>query len=164
LITELGELVRTLHPRLAIVRSESLEDALALGLSLQRLFATVSSSFGLVGLFLAAVGIYGVTAYSVARRRRELGIRMALGAERGDVMRMVLRQGMALTAIGSTIGLVLAVGASEVLAGFLYGLPPLHAPTFVATTVTIVAVGLIACYIPAHRAIGIDPARTLRCE
>jgi ABC-type antimicrobial peptide transport system permease subunit len=124
----------------------------------------VTGSLGLVGLSLAAVGIYGVTAYSVARRSRELGIRMALGAQRRDLVGMVLRQGVLLTALGAVIGLVLAGGASQVLSVFLYGLPPIHLPTFLGTAIGFVFVGLAACYIPARRAINVDPLRSLRYE
>lgn len=161
---ELGALVRRLNPNLAIVRSESLEDSVALGLAPQRLLTTVTGGLGLVGLLLAAVGIYGVTAYSVARRSRELGIRMALGAQRRDVVGMVLRQGLLLTALGAVIGLVLAAGASQVLSVFLYGLPALHVPTFLGTAIMFAIVGLTASYIPARRAINLELSSTLRSE
>jgi predicted permease len=161
---EMGALVRKLNPNLVIARSETVEDSVALGLAPQRILATVAGSLGVVGLLLAAIGIYGVTAYTVARRSRELGIRMALGAEPREIVGMVLKQGMLLTALGSLIGLVLAAGASQVLSVFLYGLPPLHWPTFLGTSILFVVVGLTACYIPARRAIGIDPLRTLRYE
>jgi putative ABC transport system permease protein len=161
---DLGALVRRLNPNLVIVRSETVEDSLALGLAPQRLLTTVTGSLGLVGLLLATVGIYGVTAYSVARRSRELGIRVALGAQRRDLVGMVLRQGLRLTALGAVIGLVLAAGASQVLSVFLYGLPPLHVPTFLGTAIVFVFVGLAACYIPARRAINVDPLRSLRYE
>jgi predicted permease len=155
--TELGTLVQKLNPNLAIVRSETVEDSVALGLAPQRVLTSVAGSLGMVGLLLAALGIYGVTAYTVARRSRELGIRMALGAQRRNIIGMVLRQGMRLVAIGSVIGLLLSAGASQVLSVFLYGLPPLHVPTFLGTTIVFVVVGLAACYIPARRAIGIEP-------
>ena len=161
---EMGALVRKLNPNLVIARSETVEESVALGLAPQRLLAAVAGSLGVVGLLLAAIGIYGVTAYTVARRSRELGIRMALGAHPREIVGMVLKQGMLLTALGSLIGLVLAAGASQMLSVFLYGLPPLHWPTFLGTAILFVVVGLAACYIPARRAIGIDPLRTLRYE
>ena len=162
--TQVGALVRQLNPNLPIVRSETLEDSVALGLAPQRLFATVTGSFGVLGLLLAAVGIYGVTAYAVARRSREFGIRMALGAQRHDIVTMVLRQGLLLTGAGAAIGLVLAAGASHVLATFLYGLPVLDVPAFLGTAIVFALVGLTACYIPARRAIHVDPLRTLRYD
>src|SRR5712692_6491390 len=99
-----------MDPNLPIVRAQTFEDYSALGLVPQRVAASVSGSLGAVGLLLASIGIYGVTAYAVARRTREIGIRMALGAQQSDVVRRVLRQGMTLALCGVGIGLVLAAG------------------------------------------------------
>jgi ABC-type antimicrobial peptide transport system permease subunit len=123
---------------------------------------SVSGSLGLVGVLLAAIGIYGVTAYGVTRRTLEIGIRIAIGAEPLDVVRMVLRQGMFLVAIGAAIGLTLAAGANRVLAGLLLGMPPFDPVSFSAAALMFVLVGLIACYLPARRATRIDPATALR--
>jgi ABC-type antimicrobial peptide transport system permease subunit len=161
---ELGSLVRTMNPNLPIVRSETVKDSIALGLAPQQLLTTLTGSLGMLGLLLASVGIYGVTAYSVARRRRELGIRIALGAQRRNLLGMVLQQGLFLTGLGSIVGLALAAGASQVLSVFFYGLPALHLPTFVGTGILFVLVGVIACYLPARRALSIDPLATLRYE
>jgi putative ABC transport system permease protein len=161
---ELGAVVRSLNPNLPIVRSEMVKDSIALGLAPQQLLTTVTGSLGLLGLLLAAIGIYGVTAYSVAHRTRELGIRLALGAPPHHLVRMVLGQGFLLTAVGSFVGLALAAGAGQVVSLFLYGLPALHLPTFLGTAILFVLVGLTACYIPARRALGVDPLRALRYE
>jgi len=115
-------------------------------------------------LLLAAIGIYGVTAYTVARRTREIGIRIAMGARRSDIVGMVLRHGLLLGAIGATIGLALAAGASQALAGFLFGVPPMHPPTFIGTAIVFAAIALVACYMPARRAMRIDPLTALRDE
>ena len=102
--------------------SQTLEDATALGLVPQRIVVSVAGGLGLIGALLAAIGIYGVAAYAVARRTREIGIRMALGAQRADVVAMVLHQGIWLAVIGSAIGLLLAAGASRALVVFLFGI------------------------------------------
>jgi ABC-type antimicrobial peptide transport system permease subunit len=136
----------------------------SLGLAPQRIIASVSGILGLVGLLLAAIGIYGVTAYAVARRTREIGIRIALGARRSDVVRMVLREGALLTLVGSATGLLIAAAISRVLAGFLFGIPPIDPVTFTGTMVLFAAIGLAACYVPVRHATRIDPTRALRYE
>jgi predicted permease len=161
---EIRTLVVSMNPNLPIVTSQTLDDATALGLVPQRIAASVSGSLGIVGLLLAAIGIYGVTAYAVARRTHEFGIRIALGARRADIVRMVLWHGMMLTAIGCAIGLSLGAAAAQVLAVFLFGLPPLDPVTFGGATVLFAAIGLAACYGPARRATNVDPLVALRHE
>jgi putative ABC transport system permease protein len=129
-----------------------------------RIAALVSGSVGLVGLLLASIGIYGVTAYATARRTREIGIRLTLGAELRDVVRMILRQGMRLVAAGAAIGLVLAAAAGRVLSRLLFGLPPLDPVTFGGAAVLFAAVGLAACYLPARRATRVSAMEALRYE
>jgi ABC-type antimicrobial peptide transport system permease subunit len=132
----------------------------------QRIAATVAGSLGSLALLLAAVGLYGLMAYAVTRRTREIGVRMALGADHGSVVRMVLRQGLWLTLLGGGIGLVLAGGAAFGLsaAGLLFGVAPLDPVTFVSTFVVMVSVALLATYAPARRAARIDPLAALRAE
>ena len=124
LAADLRRLLASMNPNLPIVQSQTLEDYAALTLVPQRVAASVSGSLGIVGLLLAAIGIYGVTAYMVSSRTREIGIRVALGAQRGDVVRMVLRQGMMLALAGVAIGLVLAAAASRLLGSLLFGVGP----------------------------------------
>jgi predicted permease len=161
---ELRDVVRSLDPRLAIVASGTLEDSVALGLVPQRVAAAVAGSLGSVGLLLAAIGIYGVTSYTVARRTREIGIRVALGARPFEVLRMVLRQGLLLTTLGAAIGLALAAAVSRVLVGFLFGLPPVDASSFGAAATLFVCVGALACAAPAWRAAAVEPMAALRHE
>jgi putative ABC transport system permease protein len=160
----LRSVVTTLNPSLPIVSSGTLEDSVALGLTPQKVAASVAGSLGLVGLLLAAIGIYGVTAFTVASRTRELGIRVALGAKRGDIMRMVLGHGLRLTVIGCAIGLALSALLASALEGFLFGVPPLDPKTFAEAAALFTVVGLAACYEPARRATRADPAMALRHE
>ena len=120
------------------------------------------------GLLLAAVGIHGVAAYAVTRRTREIGIRLSLGAGRREVVTMVLRHGMTLVGLGSTVGLLLSLGIGRLLAGREFGrgfhVPALDVTTFVGATLLFALVGLIACYVPVRRATRIQAMDALRCE
>lgn len=162
--SQIGAVVRQLDPALVLAKAESLSEAMALGLAPQRVLAAVASGMGLVSLLLAAIGIYGVTAYSVVLRRREFGIRLALGAPRVRVISMVVRQGMRLVAVGAVIGLVLAVGAGRVLSVFFYGLPAAHPPTLLGSALLFAAVGAAASAIPAVHAVRGDWRRALQEE
>jgi predicted permease len=162
--SQIGPILRDLDPALVLARTESLSEAMALGLAPQRILAAVAAGMGLVSLLLAAMGIYGVTAYGVALRRREFGIRMALGAPRMRVISMVIRQGMWLVAAGAVIGLAMAIGAGRVLAVFFYGLPGVHAPTLLGSAVLLGAVGAAASVIPAVHAVRGNWQRALQDE
>ena len=153
-----------MNPNVPIMTSQTLEDSIALGLAPQRVVASVAGGLGIVALLLAAIGVYGVTAYAVARRTREIGIRIALGARRTDVVRMVLQEGLSLTLIGAGVGLTLAGATSHVLAAFLFGIPPIDPVTFTGTTLLFVAIGVAACYVPIRRATRIDAMEALRYE
>jgi predicted permease len=161
---ELRALLASIDPKLSILAAQTLDDSVAFGLTPQRIAASVAGSLGIVGLVLAAIGIYGVMAYAVTRRTREIGIRVALGARRVDMISMVLREGLSFTVIGSAIGLILAAAMSRVLAGFLFGVPPVDPITFGGATVLFATSGLAACYLPVRRATQIDPAQALRYE
>jgi predicted permease len=160
----LRALLASMNPNVPIMTAQTLEDSVALGLVPQRIAGSVSGSLGIVGLLLAGIGIYGVTAYAVARRTREIGIRIALGARRADIIGMVLGEGLSLTLIGSAIGLIFAAAISRVLEGFLFGIPPIDPVTFTVTAMLFVAIGLAACYVPVRRATHIDPTQALRYE
>jgi predicted permease len=158
-------LVASMDPDLPILAAHTLEERQTGPVVLQlRIAALVSGSVGLVGLLLASIGIYGVTAYSIGRRTREIGIRMTLGAQRADLVRMGLRQGMSLVATGAAIGLLLAAAGSRVLGRLLFGLPPLDPLTFGGAALLFAAIGLAACYMPIRRATHINPVEALRYE
>ncbi|MCF3648890.1 ABC transporter permease [Synoicihabitans lomoniglobus] len=159
--------LQQLDPSLPVYNVQTMDEHLrttAFGYMPMRMAAFMAGAQGLVGLLLAVMGVYGVVAFSVSQRTREIGIRLALGAERGDVFRLVIRGGLRLILIGLVVGLLGAVGLSHVLAGLLVGLDPLDIPVFGGVTVVLTGVSLLACYLPARRAMAIDPAVTLKCE
>jgi predicted permease len=127
-----------------------------------RLAAGLASAFGLLALLLATVGLYSVMTYAVSRRTREMGIRMALGANIGDVLRLIVRQGMLLVVIGMALGVACALALTRVLASFLLGVGTADPLTFVSMAILLVAVALVACYLPARRATKVDPLVALR--
>jgi predicted permease len=130
----------------------------------ERLFARLSSFFGLLALTLACVGFYGLMSYAVARRTNEIGIRMALGAEKARILQMVLREAMILAVLGIVIGVPAALASSRLVAAMLYGLKPTDPVTIVSATAVLAAVALLAGYRPARRASRVDPMVALRYE
>ncbi|MEP6764436.1 MAG: ABC transporter permease, partial [Gemmatimonadaceae bacterium] len=149
----------TAVPRPAVI---TLARATSFTLLPQRVAAIVAGSLGIVGLLLATVGLYGMISYSAGRRTREIGIRMALGAQGRDVQRMVVREGMQLVTLGVVIGIVIAVGTSRMLSAYLYGVSPLDGVTFVGMSVVFASVALLASYLPARRASRANPLAALR--
>jgi putative ABC transport system permease protein len=127
-----------------------------------RLITQVITAIGLFGLLLAITGLYGVIAYSVSRRTREIGIRMAIGADPVSVARLVLQQGMKLTGIGAAIGLALSLLVSQLLGSLLVGVSARDPEVYVAVPLLLTAIALLACYVPARRAARIDPLLALR--
>jgi putative ABC transport system permease protein len=162
---DLRALVRSMNPNLPILNAQTLEEQMTGPVEVQlRVAAAVAGSIGTVSVLLAAIGIYGVMAYAVTRRTREIGIRLALGARRADVLRMVVREGLALVAIGSGVGIMLAAAAGRVLTSVLVGVPPLDPAILSGTTVLFAIIGAGACYLPARRATRIDAMEALRYE
>jgi predicted permease len=141
-----------------------LADQVNASLTQERLVAMLSGFFGGVALLLAGLGLYGVTSYAVTRRQTEIGIRMALGARWSDVMTLVLRQGLVLTALGIASGLACAAAVTRYLEAMLFGVTPLDPTTFIAVSVLFAAVAALAAWIPARRATKVDPMIALRCE
>src|SRR5262249_37209166 len=162
LASDLRTLLASMNPNLPIVTAQTFENYASLGLVPQRVAASVSASLGLVGLLLAAIGIYGVTAYMVTSRTREIGIRMALGAQRRDVVRMVLGQGMMLALAGVAIGLLLAAAVSRALGSLLFGVGAADPLAFGGSALVFCLIGLAACYVPARRATSIQATDALR--
>jgi ABC-type antimicrobial peptide transport system permease subunit len=132
--------------------------------SQQELLVQLTSTFGLLALVLAAIGLYGVTAYSVAQRTGEIGIRMALGSDRGGILRMVLRNAFLQAGIGLLIGMPAAILAGHFMAGHLYGIHPWDPAVLVAATASLALAALLAGVVPAQRAAGIEPMAALRIE
>ncbi len=156
--------VTGLDSNLPLYRLKTLEKQLDNSLVTERLVASLSSAFGLLATLLAAIGLYGVMAYTVARRTREIGIRMALGAARGDVVWLVMKEVLILVAIGIGIGLPLAWGLTGLVKAQLYGITPNDPWSLAFATAGIALVALTAGYIPARRATRVDPMRALRWE
>jgi predicted permease len=156
--------IYALDPAMAIYNEETMEQHVRTAYFLPRLAAMLFGTFGFIGLLLAVVGLYGVMSYSVSRRTREIGIRMALGARPGSVERLVLRQGLILTLIAVALGWPAAWMLSKMASSFLYGIQPHDALTFALVPPFLAIVALAACYLPARRAASIDPMRALRTE
>ena len=156
--------IRSLDPAMAIFNVETMEQHLRDALFLPRLAATLFGVFGFTGLALAGVGLYGVMSYSVSRRTREIGIRLALGAPIGRVRRLIVRQGMGLTAIAVALGLPAAFAVAKFSTSLLYGVRAHDPVTFIAVPLFLATIAFLACWLPARRATRLDPQAALRCE
>jgi putative ABC transport system permease protein len=156
--------VRAMDPDQAVARLQTIRQIITAQRSQYVITGQVTACFGALALFLAALGIYGVMAYSVVARSREFGIRMALGARAGDVVSMVVRQGFKLALAGLVIGLIAAFGITRLMAFMLYHVSPTDFPTFALTSSLLAITAVFACYIPARRASQTDPVRALRHE
>jgi predicted permease len=156
--------IHALDPAMAIFNEQTMEEHVRDAFFLPRLAAALFGTFGFIGLALALIGLYGVMSYAVSRRTREIGIRMALGAQPGTVERLVVRQGMVLTLIAVALGWPAAWMLAKMASSFLYGIQPHDALTFAAVPPFFAVVALAACYLPARRAASIDPMQALRTE
>ena len=156
------QVVASLDPALPIVKLQSMDDVFAEAIGRPRLLAQLLGVFAGLAILLAAIGSYGVLSYMVTERRREIGIRMALGADRGTVLRMVLRQGLTLTVVGVVGGLAVALAMNRVLASLLFGVRPSDPATMGAVVALIASVAFVACYLPARLATRVDPMIVLR--
>jgi predicted permease len=161
---QLREQVQSVDPGLPVFGAKTLDDLLSASLAERRFSMEVVGLFALTALLLAGMGIYGVISYIVSERTREIGIRLALGAQSRNILRMVVRQGLGLALAGAAIGLVAALIVSHLMAGLLYGVRPTDPFTFAGVALLLIAVALLACYIPARRAIRVDPLVALRYE
>ncbi len=156
--------VQSLDPNLPLFDVKTLNVHMRLALFPARVAATVLGVFGLVALMLAAIGVYGITSYAVAQRTHEIGVRLALGAQLGDVLRLVLGQGLKLTIIGAAIGLFGAYLATRAITSVLYGVSATDPLTFGLVSLLLIGVALVACYVPARRATKVEPLVALRNE
>ncbi len=156
--------IHSMDPTLAVFDIKTIESQLHEALFLPRLAGTLFGIFGLTGLLLAAVGLYGVISYSVSRRTKEIGIRIALGAKIAEVQRLIIRQGMALTAIAIVLGLPAALAVARIAKSFLYGIQPWDTITFATVPIFLAIIALIATWLPSRRAATVDPIKALRYE
>jgi putative ABC transport system permease protein len=156
--------IHSLDPQLAVANIRTMDQEMASSVAAPKFNTFVLGLFAFLALFLAAIGIYGVLAYAVAQQSHEIGIRMALGAQRRDVMRLVLVRGARLALAGTAIGLLASFGLTRLMSSLLYGISASDPLTFAAVAIVLVAVALLACYIPAHRAMRVDPLVALRYE
>jgi predicted permease len=156
--------IHAINPALPVYGERSLEQSISVAYFGQRMGGSLLGVFGGLALALAAVGLYGVLAYSVTQRSREVGIRMALGAARGDVLRLILGQGLWLAGIGLAIGLVVSIAVTRLMSALLFGVSPRDPATLLVVSILLVAVSLAASFLPAYRATKIDPILAIRHE
>jgi len=164
LLAAVRQQIHALDPAMAVYNAETIEEHISSALFLPRLAGTLFGVFGFIGLVLATVGLYSVMSYAVSRRTREIGIRIALGAQLASIRRLILRQGMLLTFIALAVGLPAALAVAKLFNSFLYGVRPHDIVTFTLVPIFLASVALIACWIPARRAARVDPQTTLRYE
>jgi putative ABC transport system permease protein len=156
--------VQSADPELPVFGAQMLSEGVSESLAERRFSMEMVALFALTALLLAGLGIYGVISYIVSERTHEIGIRLALGAQRANILRMLLRQGLGLALGGAAVGLVCSVIVSYLMAGLLYGVRPMDPLTFASVALLLVGVAVLACYIPARRAIRVDPLVALRYE
>jgi putative ABC transport system permease protein len=158
------EQIRAADPALPVFSVQTMEELRQLNFWQFRLFGWMFSVFGAIALLLASIGVYGVLSYSVAQRVQEIGVRVALGAARRDVLRLILGHGMKLAAIGIAVGVVGAAGATQFIKTILFNVTPTDPLSFAGVALFLTAVALLASYVPARRAMAVDPIVALRRE
>ncbi|HEX5216163.1 MAG TPA: ABC transporter permease [Vicinamibacterales bacterium] len=164
LVPAIRNAIWSIDPAQPIAAAFTFDDAVSHALARPRLLTVLLGAFAVLGLLLGAVGLYGVLAALVSERRREIGVRLALGARPADVLSMIVRGGLALTVVGVVIGLAAAFGLSGFLASVLYGVAPTDLTTFAGTAIVLIATAAVASWLPARRAAGVDPVETLRAD
>ena len=157
-------LIQAANPDIEIREFKTLDDQVDRSLTRERLLSKLTGVFGLLALVFAGTGLYGILSYAVARRTREIGIRMALGARGSEVRGMLLREALLLTGIGILSGVPVSLASGHLFKSFLYGLTPNDVPTVAASVVLMLAVAVVAAYLPARRASRVDPMVALRYE
>jgi predicted permease len=156
--------VRSIDPQMPVFAPRTMDEAVAASLGTQRLAATLIGGFSILALFLAALGLYGVLAYSVTQRTREIGIRIALGSPRARIFGLIVRRAMIMVGLGIVVGVALAIGCGPLIQHFIYGVTPHDAMTIVGAAILLIGIALLACLVPARRAVRVDPMVALRQE
>jgi putative ABC transport system permease protein len=163
-VAQIRREIQAIEPNLPVADTQTMTETIATSLYAPRMGAMLLALFGGLALLLASVGIYGVLAFSIARRTREIGIRVALGADRRSVTTLVLREGMSLVGLGLAIGLGAGFYLSQSVKTFLFDVSPRDLTTFATVPCVLAAVALVACYVPARRALRVDPLTALKAE
>jgi predicted permease len=163
-IEDTRKVMRQIDPGIPLAKVSTLATLTSTAMAGERFSMLLVSSFGIVAVLLAAVGLYGVISYSVAQRTREIGIRVALGAQRGDVFSMIICHGLGLSGLGILIGIVAALGMARILTSFLYGVSASDPLTFLSVSAFLAVIAAGASFFPAHRAASINPVEALRME
>ncbi len=158
------DVIARLDPNLPVENLKTLDQQARENVFLDRMISTLPAAFALLATLLAAINLYGVLAYTVAQRTREIGVRMALGAGSSDVMRLVLGEGVAMAAAGVALGLAGAAALTRLMAGLLFGVTARDPATFAAGAALLMGVAVLASYIPARRALRVQPTSALRAE
>jgi predicted permease len=158
------EAIRRVDPTLPIAAMKTQQQQIDDSIGKPRAFAWLTAISSAIGLLLASVGLYGIVSHESTRRTTEIGIRVALGARRGDVIRLIMRQTVVVVAVGAAVGAVLATAASRLIADLLFGVKPFDPLTIAISIVVLIAVAIAASFVPARRASRLDPTQALRCE
>ncbi len=166
IVAELRRVTRNLDPRFVVMESKTVSDHLSIALFPPKIAAILLGVFGGLALILASTGLYGIVAFSVSRRTREMGIRLSLGADAGKVILMVMKGAMSLVLVGTAIGFVLSLGLAQLIqrGGFLYGISALDPITFLGVPLLLAGVALLAAIVPARRASRVNPVQALKTE
>ena len=164
LLPSIRAAVHAIDPQLPVFATRTMDEAIAASIATQRSSATLVGGFSILALSLAALGLYGVLAYSVTRRTREIGIRIALGSPRSRICGLIVRQGMIMVALGIFAGVIISFACGPLVRHFVYGVTP-HDPAMIIGVATLlVAIAILACWLPARRAMNVDPMEALRAE